>query len=158
MHDSDETTGTPPADGLDPEEALPNGPKPETGEEGRRPTPVRLAMEGTEEDEEERRRRLRTIQDEETGEVWIVTLAGRSASGILPLRTVPLMELNFARIDEPDLPLRRAIYQGDDLTRIQDRELLESLKASAVFREPERERDENEHQGLKRKNRRSSRG
>ena len=60
---------------------------PSGAEGGRRPTPVRMAMGDEEGEEDDGREDLRVIHDEESGLDWIVTVSGRSASGILPLRT-----------------------------------------------------------------------
>jgi len=108
-------------------------------EEGRRPTPVRMVMEGGAEEAESRQEEKRVVHDEGSGLDWVVTVSGRSASGILPLRTVLLMELNFAKAEEPDRPLRRALCHGGDLADISDDQLLSSFRSSEPFREPIRE-------------------
>jgi hypothetical protein len=103
--------------------------EPSGAENGRRPTPVRTVMEGLGEEEEPQDRR-RTVHDRESGSDWIVTVSGRSASGILPLRTVPLLELSFALAAEPGRPLRRALCCGRDLLDLPDDELLSSFRNS----------------------------
>lgn len=126
-------------------------------EEGRRPTPVRIVMEGGGEEDGDRREKPRVVHDGETDLDWIVTVSGRSASGILPLRTVPLMELSFAKADEPGRPLRRALCCGEDLVDVPDHELLCSLNSSAPFREPMREPNGSGRQGRSGKDRRTPR-
>ena len=132
-------------------------PEPSDVEEGRRPTPVRMVMEGGGEEDEDRQEKPRVFHDGETDLDWIVTVSGRSASGILPLRTVPLMELSFAKADEPGRPLRRALCCGENLADIPDHELLCSFNSSVPFREPVREGNPNGRQGRKSKGRRPSR-
>ncbi|MFH1763451.1 MAG: hypothetical protein ABIF09_04585 [Gemmatimonadota bacterium] len=105
-------------------------------EEGRRPTPVRAAMEGGEDEEKFRKDEPRRVHDGKSGSDWIVRVTGRSASGVLPLRTVPLMELSFTKTGEPGLPLRRALCRGQDLADIPDPDLLAFLKNSEPYREP----------------------
>jgi len=104
--------------------------------EGRRPTPVRAAMEGADEEEKDRNNEARTVHDEEGGLDWIVTVSGRSASGILPLRTVPVVELSFAKAEEPERPLRRVLCSASDLAGIPDHELYSCFKNSEPYREP----------------------
>ena len=106
---------------------------------GRRPTPVRLAMEsGEDEAEVEDLGRPRVIEDPASGERWIVTVGGRSASGILPLRTVPIMELNFAREDLPKEIRQAVLCFGKELSEVSDHELLDCLREAGPFREPMR--------------------
>ena len=105
-------------------------------EEVRRPTPVRAVMEGGDEDEKDDAEKVRVIHDEETGFDWIVTVSGWSASGVLPLRSVPLLELVFAKTEQPEHPLRRALTHGETLEGIPDHELLSILGSSEPFREP----------------------
>jgi hypothetical protein len=108
-------------------------------DEVRRPTPVRAVMEGGSEAEPASDRLTRAFSDEETGSDWIVTLTGWSASGILPLRTVPLVELTFSRSDDPQEPLRRALCRGENLAGMSDAELLEAFRNSEPFSPPMRE-------------------
>ena len=127
-------------------------------EEDRRPTPVRMVMEGGEEDDTPGTEDIRTFQDVETGDDWVAKVAGRSTSGILPLRTVPLLEITFARAQEPSRPLRQALGYGTDLGRISDQELLSLFTRSDPFKEPIQEPQNQEWKGRRGKNRRGSRG
>lgn len=127
-------------------------------EEGRRPTPVRMAMEGGEEEKPEGEENLRMIREEETGVEWVVSVSGHSASGVLPLRTVSLMELNFAKADAPDRPLRRAVCSGGDLAEVSSQELLAVLKSSGPFTEPLRGSPEDRGSSRRGKYRRNRRG
>jgi hypothetical protein len=126
-------------------------------EKDRRPTPVRMVMEGGDEEEKDGREQPRLIRDEVNEVDWIVTVTGRSVSGVLPLRTVPLMELTFAKALEPDRPLRRALRFDGVLEDIPDHELLSDLRGSEPYREPIQEPDGQEQGGKGRKNQRSSR-
>ena len=149
------------AHGSGPEEPKPDdlSPTPEAGEvdpeENRRPTPVRVVMEGGDEENSERIDQSRVIQEEEGGPEWVVTVSGRSVGGVLPLRTVPLMELNFAHAGSPDRPLRRALRHGITLAGITDQELLDSLRESEPFREPKQNQEDSKRKGQRGKNRRS---
>lgn len=108
------------------------------GPEDRRPTPVRMAMEGSE-GEEEKGPELRTFLEPDDGREWVVQVSGRSSSGILPLRVIPLMELAFSRPEEPGSPLRQAICQGEGLDDLQDEDLVKLLRESRPFRQPDLE-------------------
>ena len=139
--------GTPGAhdrpDGPDEESRLPpprsvNGETQELSavEEGRRPTPVRAVMEGGDDEGKGSKDETRRVHDEESGSDWVVRVSGRSASGILPLRTVPLMELSFAPAEQPGLPLRRALCRGQELVDMPDPELLACFRNSNPYRDP----------------------
>jgi hypothetical protein len=117
-----------------------------------------MGMEPEEDEDRGDKDEARILHDEESGMDWIVTVGGRSASGILPLRTVPLMELNFAKAEAPDRILRQALRYGVDLADITDPELLNSLRDSGPFRESMKTQDSPEKKDRKRKNRRSRRG
>jgi hypothetical protein len=104
------------------------------GGEDRRPMPARAAMETTDsESESEERvpplRRFRANPKEE----WVVRVSGRSTSGVLPLRVIPLMELSFARAEAPEASLRRAICQGESLEEVDDAALLDLLDSSEAI-------------------------
>lgn len=107
------------------------------GGEDRRPTPVRMAMESSEAEVEEQVPAARTLPDPDGGEEWVVRVAGRSSSGILPLRTISLIEVVFSRVQEPDKPLRRAICRGRALEELDDEDLLGLLRDSRPFESPE---------------------
>jgi hypothetical protein len=84
----------------------------------------------------------RTFPDPEEGEDWVVTIGGRSASGILPLRTVALLDLVFARVGEPQKPLRRALCPGGDLDELSEEALLAAFRDSEPFRPSLQEKKE----------------
>ena len=105
-------------------------------EEARRPMPVRAAMEAGEEEEGDGSGAPRHFQDEATATGWLVSVSGHSTSGILPLRTVPLMELTFAWASDPERPRRRVLEVERDLANISDHELLSMLERSEPYREP----------------------
>jgi hypothetical protein len=100
------------------------------GVEDRKPMSVRAAMEGSEPDEEDRGSLRREFCDPKTGQDWVVRISGRSISGVLPLRVIPLMELNFSRSEAPDVPLRRAIYQGESMDELDDSALLSLFRSA----------------------------
>lgn len=107
------------------------------GEDGdRRPTPVRMGIETGEEEADLDEENSRRFHQPETETDWIVRVSGRSASGVIPLRTVPLMELTFFQSDEPNEPLRRILHFGETLSRTPDHELITLLERSGPFREP----------------------
>jgi hypothetical protein len=123
-------------------------------EEARRPTPVRMVMEGGSEAEATKDDRARVFHDEDTGSDWRAILTGWSASGILPLRTVPLVELTFSKAETPEEPLRRALCRGEGLGEMSDSQLLEALRNSEPFRPPMREAESTGEKGGKARNRR----
>jgi hypothetical protein len=79
----------------------------------------------------------RVISDPRDGRDWLVRVSGQSAGGILPLRTVPLLELSFAPAEDPHQPLRRAICRGEGLEGLQDEELLACLRDSNPIPPPD---------------------
>ena len=127
-------------------------------DDNRTPTPVRLAMEGNEDEDEEELGRPRLIEDPDSGVKWIVTVSGRSASGILPLRTVPIMELNFAQEDLPKETRQAALCFGKDLSEVPDQDLLACLRKSGPFREPMRPLDDVGRNGRQPRNGRLTQG
>lgn len=127
-------------------------------EEARRPTPVRLVMEGSEEGEGESSPESRVFRDGAGDQEWIARIVGRSGSGILPLRTVQLMEVVFSRTEEPERLLRSAICQGEDLMDLSEEEILALLEGSEPYREPGEESDGKEGRRGKGKGRRRPRG
>lgn len=113
-----------------------------TGSEDRRPTPVRMAMEGQDpETAEEGGQEIRRFPDPWGGEDWVARISGRSASGILPLRVIDLMEISFSRADEPERPVRRAVCQGNSLAELEDEELLRLLDESRPYETPRGDKD-----------------
>jgi hypothetical protein len=114
-------------------------------------------MEGTGEDAEDDPGITRTVRDEFSGTDWVVTVAGRSSSGILPRRSVPLMELTFSRAEEPHRPLRSILRLGNDLNRLSDQELLRALGDAEPYRDPLEGPEEPKKHGRSRKGRRSRR-
>jgi hypothetical protein len=116
-----------------------------------------MVMESADEVEEVAEETRRLIRNGREGVDWVVTVTGHSAGGILPLRTVPMMELTFAKADEPEQPLRRALCLGDSLASLHDGELLASLQGSQPFREPLSEPEPKPRKGRRGRNRPSSR-
>lgn len=144
MYDEDQKNGGPTA-------GPPTENTPVPDEEGRRPTPVRTVMESGDEGEKDEPEIIRVIRDEETGSDWIVSVSGWSAGGILPLRSVPLLELTFAKSEQPEIPLCRAYSYGETLEAIPDHDLLSTLRNSEPFREPTREPKETGRGGKRNK-------
>jgi hypothetical protein len=95
-----------------------------------------MAMESGEGEQVDAKEDARVIVDPENGQEWVVEVTGQSSSGIPPLRTIPLLELTFARPDDPQTPLRRATGPGEDLAELLDAELLDLLRASKPHRPP----------------------
>ena len=105
----------------------------ETEDEVRRPTPVRMVMEGAEAETSDVPMDRRTIPDPDGGEEWVVTVGGWSVSGILPLRTVSLLELYFARVGEPQVPVRRTLCPGENLEDFSDGQIEQAFHASEPY-------------------------
>ena len=118
----------------------------------RRPMPVRAAMEASQPEGEDQGSSLRQFHDPGTKQDWVAKVSGRSNSGVLPLRVIPLLELNFSKADAADVPLLRAICQGESMDELDDPGLLSLLRSSRPF----------ESEGLKdgptKKDRRNRRG
>ena len=114
----------------------PVGGAPVGEEEDRRPTPVRMAMDAGEGEEAKEGEEVRMILDPEDGREWVVQIVGRSTAGILPLRTVPLMDVTFSLPQNPQAPLRRATCQGEELESLTDSDLLSFFRASKPHRPP----------------------
>jgi len=142
MADTDQGNGLPHGEVLD-------GETDPSSEEDRRPTPVRMAMEGGDDEDDGRSDASRTVRDDESGADWVVTVSGRSASGILPLRTIPLMELTFAEAEDPGQPIRQVLHSANELAALSDDELLSLLKRSDPYRTPMKARGEKDGRGRK---------
>jgi len=123
----------------------------DTEDETRRPTPVRMAMEGAEAEIPNGSMDQRTIPDPEGKEDWVVTVGGRSASGVLPLRTVSLLELHFARIGDPQVPVRRTLCPGENLDGFSDDQLEQAFHASEPYSPSLREEKEGNGRNRKRR-------
>jgi hypothetical protein len=82
---------------------------------------------------------VRTVKNPGDGREWLVRVSGRSAGGVLPLRTIPILELTFFHADDPGQPLRRALCQGEALESLQDGELISWLDASRPVSGPKGE-------------------
>lgn len=106
------------------------------GTEDRRPTPVRMAMEVDEPQGEGKGSESRNFLDPRNGTEWIARVSGRSTSGVLPLRIIPLMEVSFFQAPEPDVPLRRALSQGESLEELDEEGLLQLFRVSGPFSPP----------------------
>jgi hypothetical protein len=115
-----------------------------------------MAMDAGEEDQPDPADAVRVIRDAK-GVDWTVTVSGRSAGGVLPLRTVPLMELTFARADDPHRPLRQALAYGIDLPDLPDEKLLSLLSGADPYEEPMKAQGEKDRRKKKGKSRRSPR-
>lgn len=99
----------------------------ETGEDAKRPTPVRVAMDAPPPGDSRPTEALpaRTFLFGE--EAWIARITGRTVSGTRPDAGAPLMELSFYRAEEPDDPRRRVLTVEKDLDRFYDEDLGELL-------------------------------
>lgn len=100
------------------------------GQEDRRPMSVRAAMETSEPEGGEQAPQLRHFLDPKSAQEWVARISGRSTSGVLPLRVIPLMEVNFSKAEAPDVPISRAISQGETLEELDDASLVALLKSS----------------------------
>jgi hypothetical protein len=118
------TKGTP--DGESPAHSLPPV---QEEDDAHRPTPVRKVMKLAE-PEENADGGPRFIEDPSTGIEWVVRVSGHSCGGILPLRTIPLVHLTFSPPEGTDLPQRRGVFPGEDLSRMEDEDLLAHFQAS----------------------------
>lgn len=120
-------------------------------EQGRRPTPVRMVMEAGDEGTDGSGEVVRTFREAGSAQEWVVSVVGHSAIGVLPLRSVPILELSFARADAPDRPLRSVIHFGTALESLSDQEVLECFHRARPFRETLRGPDEPDRKGRRRK-------
>jgi len=93
-------------------------------DQGHRPTPARVVMEGAVDDGGGVGAKPRTFRDPADGREWVLAVVGRSTSGVLPLRSIRLMEVRFATADNPELPLRMVLCQEGDLGDLSDDEVL----------------------------------
>lgn len=109
----------------------------------RRPTPVRMVMETEDEPESASAgpERTRTFRDPASGQEWTADAIGWSMSGVLPLRTVPILEIVFRSSGPESPPERRVVHQGGDLASFSEAELVDLLARSEAYREPSREVD-----------------
>lgn len=104
--------------------------------QNRRPTPVRKAMEGSEPEGADEGGEVRGFQDPATGQEWVARVSGRSRSGVIPLRIIPLIEVDFFKADQPGQPVRRGLRQGESLDDLDENGLLRLLKESSPYTPP----------------------
>ncbi len=120
----------------------------------RRPTPVRMVMDGGEGPETEAKSDVKAFLDPLTGDSWVARVSGRSNGGVLPLRTIPLMEVEFFKETEPDSPLRHAVWQGASLEGLDEGALNLLFQASNPYSTPKPEeapRDRKKRRGRPRR-------
>lgn len=119
-------------------------PSPEMQEEnpvgrdpGPRPTPARVVMEGPSEGGSGAGPQRRTFRDPSMGREWVLSIVGRSTSGVLPLRTIRLMEVQFAPAEGSEGPCRTVVSRDTDLAELSEDEVLGLFRLSRVHREPD---------------------
>jgi hypothetical protein len=108
-----------------------------TRDSGPRPTPARVVMEGSSEVGSGAGPQPRTFRDPTSGREWVLSVAGRSTSGVLPLRIIHLMEVRFAPAGASEGPCRMALSQEADLAELSEDELLSLFRQSRIHREPD---------------------
>jgi hypothetical protein len=104
---------------------------------GPRPTPARVVMEGASEAGGGAEPQRRTFRDPSNGREWVLSVAGRSTSGVLPLRSIRLMEVRFAPAEMPDSSARMVLCQETDLGELSDDEVLSLFRRSRVHGQPD---------------------
>jgi hypothetical protein len=78
----------------------------------------------------------RSFSDPSSGTEWTAEVTGWSRSGVLPLRTVPILEIVF-RTGEPDTaPQKRIVHQGESLKGFTEAELVRLLSKAEAYTEP----------------------
>jgi hypothetical protein len=77
---------------------------------------------------------VRQFLEAESGQEWVAKVAGRSTSGVLPLRVIPLMEVTFSKVEAPEVALSRAISPGESLEELDDASLVSLLKSSGPMK------------------------
>lgn len=95
-------------------------------------------MEGTDGGDTRVKEQRRTFRDPANGREWVLAVTGRSTSGVLPLRIIPLMEVTFALAENPEVSVRRALCQGGTLDGLADDEVLGLFRRSRPCRTPGR--------------------
>jgi len=79
----------------------------------------------------------RTFRDPSDGREWVLSVEGRSTSGVLPLRSIHLMEVRFAPAETPEGSTRTVLCQDADLAELSDDEVLSLFRRSRVHRQPD---------------------
>ncbi len=126
------------------ESSVEKGVDPAEKDQGRRPTPARVVMEGTTEAKTGSEENWRIFRDPANDRDWVLTVTGRSTSGVLPLRSIRLMDVTFALAESPAVPLRRALCREAFLEGLTDDEVLKLFRRSRPHRssEPKTRREE----------------
>lgn len=137
IRESAPDTGSGPIDDRNPGEDL-DGAGAVSPEGDRRPTPVRTVMETDEEPEAQPQapELFRTFSDPRTGTEWTAEVTGWSMSGVLPLRTVPILEVVFRNNEPGAPPQKRIVHQGENLSGFTEAELVELFSRAEAYREP----------------------
>jgi len=104
--------------------------------QNRRPVPVRLVMDATNGQETEAESSVQTLQDPVSGEEWFARVSGRSTGGVLPLRSIPLMDVIFFKEGEETSPQRQVLWQGQSLDDLGEGDLLLLFQASKPLATP----------------------
>lgn len=134
--------------------------EPEPGEEGegqdRRPTPVRVVMDGAPEKEGISGNESRILVDPATGQEWIARITGRSSSGVVPTRSIALMEVAFFSPGDPDTPVRHTLCQSEAMGELGEDGILQVFRASLPYRPPPSPPSSKETKGRRNRSRREA--
>ncbi len=100
-------------------------------------------MEGSTDAKAEPEENRRVFRDPANDRDWVLTVTGRSTSGVLPLRSIRLMDVTFALAESPAVPLRRALCREALLEGLTEDEVLKLFRRSRPHRssEPKTQRD-----------------
>jgi hypothetical protein len=98
----------------------------------------------------------RIIRNPDTGREWIVRVTGHSASGILPLRSIPIVELTFSSVEEPERAQYQVVTYDRTLEDTSDQDLITLLQSSRPFEPPFRNRGPSDRRKRPRRHRRGS--
>ena len=89
-----------------------------------------------------------------TGKEWIARITGRSTSGVVPVRTISLMEVSFYRADAPETPVRHTLCRSKTLEDIGDEGILQLFRASLPYPPPTPSPPSREKKGRRNRSRR----
>jgi len=132
----------------------------EVGEEGgaqdRRPTPVRVVMDGGPDREDIPGNEFRILVDPATGQEWIARITGRSNSGVVPTRSIALMEVAFFRPEDPDTPLRHRLCRSEAMEDLGEEGILQLFRTSLPYRTPSSPPPSRERKGRRNRSRRET--
>jgi len=96
----------------------------------------------------------RILVDPATGQEWIARVTGRSSSGVVPVRTISLMEVSFFRAKDPETPVRHKLCRSEAMEDLGEEGILQLFRTSLPCPAPSSPPPSRERKGRRNRTRR----